>query len=51
MDFATHLMSNPMLLAELHHGVAAGTSKLGFEAAGLVIDAGVNDAAVVAGLR
>src|SRR2546421_10573418 len=39
-----------MLLAELDHGAAAFTRKLCLEAAGLVVNAGMDDAAVATGL-
>ena len=43
-------MRDSILLAETVHVIAAFGAEFGFERAGLVIKAGVNDSAVVAGL-
>ena len=47
-NLAADRMRNTLLFAELHHGRGAFNAKLGLERAGLVVEPGVDDAAVVA---
>jgi len=49
-DFATDLVGDVVFAAELYHGRGTGYAEAGFQRAGLVIDAGVDDAAVVSAL-
>ena len=49
-DFAAHFVGNSVLAAELDHGRRSGHAKPGLHGSRLVVDAGVNDAAVVAAL-
>ena len=49
-DFATDLVGDGVFAAELDHGRGARHAEAGFQRAGLVVDAGVDDAAVVSAL-
>ena len=49
-DLAADLVGYPVLTAELDHRGRTRNAKTGFQGTGLVIDAGVNDSAVVATL-
>ena len=49
-EFAADLMGNVVLFAELNHSPDAIDGELGFERARLIVEAGVEDAAVVAAL-
>ena len=49
-EFAAYIVLNAMLLGEGDEFAASGNTILGLEAAGLVVDAAVDDPAVVAGL-
>ena len=49
-DLAAAVVGNAVLLAEAVHGLAARDAVARFERARLVVEAGMDDAAVVAGL-
>src|ERR1700688_2508161 len=49
-DLAADVVWNAVLAAEVNHGRGSGDAEAGLQGSGLVIDAGVNDAAVVSAL-
>ena len=49
-DLATDVMRDGVFAAELDHGRGAGHAEAGLQRAGLVVDAGVDDAAFVSAL-
>ena len=49
-ELAARLVGDPVFVAESLGGLGATPAEVGLEAAGLVVDAGVDDAAVVPGL-